>query len=36
MLLSNIVNNMGTSFGGYWFEDNRDDIGNWNGKECRL
>ena len=26
---------MGTSFGGYWFEDNRDDIGNWNGKALK-
>ena len=23
------INNMGTSFGGYWLEDNRDNIGNW-------
>ena len=30
------VNNMGITFGGYWFEDNRDDINNWKSKEFSI
>ena len=31
-----LVNNMGITFGGYWYEDNRDDINSWKGKESYI
>ncbi|KAL7506271.1 hypothetical protein ACHAXN_003552 [Cyclotella atomus] len=30
------ITNMGPSFGGYWFEDNRGDVNNWNNNDASV